>query len=1022
MTPKLLLFSRCLFLKVLILFFFLASLKMAGQTRISTIHTDWNGYWKSTTVTSVGNRPDTENNLLAFEWNSKTYSTGVNDNILNTKSVTYNAQKYRALKIQTLGLDPGGSMYFLQGSKIDGDNAIAKLTPALAGTTSTGTELASRLTDGVNGLTLGTGIANIKAGTAEFKVGTNNLNIAGLNDNIPDLIVTQVAEPGGTADSFKFIDKDGNIVGHSLSTNFGSIAAVGTYSLDLFRADNGATAFTPAATRDIRMLGIETSEFGITAANAASVDRFVVTFSGSSDCAFIAFNTNSLKIAELSLVTKSTLTSCGKVGDKINYTFEVTNVGQVPITDIKVLDLLTGMTITGNPVASLAVGAKVTLTGVYTLTAADVSAGKVVNLPRVTGTDPSLNTVDDVNTPLTTILLTPPTTGALTHVTCSDLGSVVLSDLPASGTWTVERTPGAVTTTGTGATATISGIPAGKYTFTVTTTCFKSPSSAEITITDQSSTTWNGTIWSNGNPNATKGAIFAGPYTITADLTACSCTINSGVNIVVPSGLTLNITNAVTVKTGATLIFQNNSSLLQTNTGTTINSGNISYIRNTAPVRRYDVTYWSTPVTSATYTLHDLSSGTLGDKYYTYDPTNGFIINYNGTSKMTPGVGYLVRAPQTFDIDVPSVFPATFVGVPTNGTVSVTPQNGKWNLIGNPYPSAINADELITNNSTGALYFWTHNTKPSSALPGDGKYNYTSADYAVYSLTGSVSTSGATSTTGYKTAPTGKIAAGQSFFMKASSANPILFINHMRVAGNNDQFFKTTKSNELEKNRLWLNFTNTQGIFKQALVGYIEGATNSWDLNYDAATINGNEYADFYTINDAKKLSIQGRALPFDNTDLIPLGYKTTIAGDFTISIDHADGLFSDQKVYLEDKTTNIIQDLTAGDYTFTTAIGTFNDRFTLRYTNKTLGTGDFENVDKSVLVSVKNKVIKVNSTQESIKEVTVYDISGKVLYNKKKVGSTEFQIPNLQSSNQVLVVKVILDNDYSTTEKVIFE
>ncbi|MTD70562.1 T9SS sorting signal type C domain-containing protein, partial [Flavobacterium sp. LC2016-13] len=113
--------------------------------------------------------------------------------------------------------------------------------------------------------------------------------------------------------------------------------------------------------------------------------------------------------------------------------------------------------------------------------------------------------------------------------------------------------------------------------------------------------------------------------------------------------------------------------------------------------------------------------------------------------------------------------------------------------------------------------------------------------------------------------------------------------------------------------------------------------------------------------------------------------------------------------------------DLTQSDYKFTTAVGTFADRLVLRYTNKTLGTGDFENIENGLLVTVKEKTIKVLSSKENIKEVTVYDVSGKLLYNKKKVANTELQIQNLQSSNQVLLVKVTLENNFTTTKKIIF-
>ncbi|WP_149205978.1 DUF7507 domain-containing protein [Flavobacterium johnsoniae] len=1021
MCPKSLLFIRSLFLKSIVLFFFFISLQVSGQSAVTRIITDWKGYWSSTGLTGVGNRPDDVNNLLAFTWNGTIYSTGVNNTILNNNAVTYNPQRFRALKIQNLGSTT--SMYFLQGSMIDGSASTATLVPPIAGATATGAELASRLTDGVNGLTLGTGVANIKAGVAEFKIGTNNLNSSGIGDGIPDLIVTQVAEPGGTPDTFKFIDASGNTVGNQLSINFISVNAVGTYSLDLFKMD-GTYGFTPAATRDIRVLGIETSEFGITAANASQVDRFVVTFSGNSDCAFIAFNTNSLKIAELGLIKRASMPSCGKAGDVINYTFDIKNTGEVPITDITVTDPMPGVIITGNPISSLAVGATATVTGTYTITASDVNLGRVVNSAKVTGTDPSLNLVEDIsgqtftdNIPTSIDLLAPPVIGTINNTGCAALGTVELTNLP-SGNWTIERSPGLITTTGSGTTTTITGLTAGTYTFRVTnSTGCKSPASANAVVTDQSSTTWNGTAWSNGTPNATKAAVFNGAYSITADLTVCACTVNSPVNLVVPSGITLHVVNALTVNSGASLTFNNNSSLLQTNTGTNINSGNITYRRDTQPVRRYDFTYWSTPVTSTpAFTLANLSPATLLDKYYSYDPAAGWIISFNGILPMAKGSGYIVRSPQTFDIVTPAVYPASFVGVPNNGNVTVNVVPNSFNLIGNPYPSAVNAFQLLSANSTiGSLYFWMHNAPPSNAVSGDATYNYTSSDYAVFNSSGGVTTSNAAQT------PAGYIAAGQAFFTNNGAGNSILFTNNMRVSGNNSQFYKTTGTDNIERNRIWLNFANKEGAFKQLLVGYIDGATNNWDLQYDAETMDANTYTDFYSINQNMSLTIQGRGLPFENSDVIPLGYKTTIAGDFTISIDHVDGFFDNQNVYLEDKTTGAVSDLKAQDYTFKTQAGTFTDRFTLRYTNKTLGTGDFENVKDGLLISVKDKTIKVTSAKENIKEVNIFDITGKLIYNKKKVGNTELSISNLQSADQVLLVKVNLENNAQVTRKIVF-
>ncbi|MDQ6471268.1 T9SS sorting signal type C domain-containing protein [Flavobacterium sp. LHD-80] len=1005
---------------------------MSAQSDITRIYTDWKGYWTSNKATLEGNRPDDANNLLAFTWKNTTYSTGVNNTILDTKGVTYTPQKFRALKIQTLGSST--STYFLQGSMIDALPTTAKLEPSISGSTATGAELASRLTDGSFGLSLGTGIANIPVGKAEFKIGTNNLNLTGLNDGFPDLIVTQVADPGGSAsaDIFKFVDAAGNTVGNEISFVFGPVQVVGTYSLDLFKMDGTLSNFAPASTRDIRILGIETSSFGITNANAAQVDRFVVSFSGSSDCAFIAFNRNSLKIAELTLAKKATLSDCGKLGDKVNYEFEVTNTGEVTITDIHVTDPDLGTAITGNPITSLAPGAKVTLTGVHTITSTEVNLGKVINNVKVTGTDPSLNTVEDLSIPLTTILLTPPSVGTITNITCAASGTVILNDLPATGTWTLERSPSGSPIYGNGTSTTISNLPTGTYTFKVTnSTGCKSPASAEVKITNQSSTTWNGTTWSSGNPDITKNVIFTGAYSITTDLEACSCTINSGINLIVPSGKTLTLVNALTVASGSSLTFENNSSLLQTNTGTNINSGKISYERITPPIRQADYTYWSTPVQGQT--PGGISPLTDPSKIYWHSGSGW--VSMSKTDVMTIARGYIIRGPENYSNTSRVAYKAIFSGVPNNGTVTTQSFDAnKFYLVGNPYPSALDADKFINGNINrlqGTLYFWTHNTP---VVLGSA-YEYGDDDYATYNLTGSVRTAvpaGSSNSANNNARPSGYIGAGQAFFAGTKSAGTLVFTNDMRAGGLdsngkplNGQFYKPGKDSKttgLEKHRVWLNMTNTEGAFKQLMVGYVEGATDGYESIFDGATFDGNKYLDFYSVNETKKLSIQGRSLPFKDTDVVPLGYRTTINGDFTIAIDEADGNMTIQKIYLEDKTTSVIHDLTASNYTFTTVAGTFTDRFVLRYTNKSLGTGDFENIENGVLVSVKDKTVKVLSSKENLKEVNIYDISGKLLYNKTKIDSNELQVSNLQSSNQVLIVKVTLENDFTVSKKIIFQ
>ncbi|MBL0736418.1 T9SS sorting signal type C domain-containing protein [Flavobacterium sp. GN10] len=502
-----------------------------------------------------------------------------------------------------------------------------------------------------------------------------------------------------------------------------------------------------------------------------------------------------------------------------------------------------------------------------------------------------------------------------------------------------------------------------------------------------------------------------------ADLTVCSCTINPNITLTVPKDITLTVDENINVGTGGKLLIQSGGSFLQTSTNKNMFTGSSTafQIERTTKIRRFDLTYWSVPVDNPDFKMNTLSPETLFDKYSYWSSDFKWATDLYGKMAMKPGIGYSIRGPQSFSIETPAEFIGKFFGTPNNGDIPISTTADKYLLIGNPYPSAIDGRKFITDNGdVGALYFWTHVSLPKKA-EGSNTYKYSSPDYAVFTLLGSTR-----ATTGGEN-PTGYIGVGQGFFIKPKVTS-VKFNNGQRIKAQNSQFFKTTsKEAAIEVNRLWLNLSNTDDAYKQILIGYAEGATNSFDYNYDAVTLAGNSYVDFYTINEAQKLSIQARSLPFDNTERIPLGYKSVAETQLTISIDHADGFFSQQAVYLEDKTTGTITDLRASNYTFKTGIGTFTDRFVLRYTNKTLGTDDFENTTNGVLVAVKSKVINVSSGTENIKEVQIYTIGGQIIYNKNKIDSKELKIENLYSSNQVLLAKVILENGHIVTKKIIF-
>jgi uncharacterized repeat protein (TIGR01451 family) len=92
-------------------------------------------------------------------------------------------------------------------------------------------------------------------------------------------------------------------------------------------------------------------------------------------------------------------------GDTIQYTFRVTNGGNVPLGSIAVVDPLAGTVSCAATVLAPAAFTDCAANAVYTITASDEAANVVTNTARATGTDPDAGVVesdpDSTNTPVT---------------------------------------------------------------------------------------------------------------------------------------------------------------------------------------------------------------------------------------------------------------------------------------------------------------------------------------------------------------------------------------------------------------------------------------------------------------------------------------------------------------------------------------------------------------------------------------------------------------------------------------------
>ncbi len=535
---------------------------------------------------------------------------------------------------------------------------------------------------------------------------------------------------------------------------------------------------------------------------------------------------------------------------------------------------------------------------------------------------------------------------------------------------------------------------------------------------------WTGT-WNPAPPSSNTKVYLAQNYNtaINGSISACSVSLAEGKTMTVAPNTYLEVQHDIL--NNGTMVIENSGSLIQVDNAAKFIGNPITLKRLSRPMRGLDYVYWGSPMSNS------VTIPTAFDKKYRWDLTGAQEGSWVGiTTPPAVGNGFIARVSSAFasQYTEPTPIEFPFVGWPNSGPITVNANvfdggdvntdSGNSILLANPYPGAIEANALLLQHpQIVKLLFWTSVT----IYTGTGQYQV--ADYATWNLSGGTKPE---SSEDLGLTPNGYIASGQGFFAQVTADANITFQNSMRLKNNNTQFFKSAQpgkeNNETEKHRLWISLSNNKDAFRQLMLGYIEGATNAMDTQYDATSYTQNEI-DIYTLLGKEELAIQGRALPFTEQESIPIGYKTTTGGTYTITLTATDGNVATlEKVFLKDNLTKTIHNLKEGNYTFETNPGTVNNRFEVCFTEQTSTTNPIVPIKNEITVWSEENQIHINSLSSPMQSVEVYDVFGTLVWSKTNIQSTTAVTKPINTANRFLIVKVTTENNQIITKKIIFK
>jgi len=539
-------------------------------------------------------------------------------------------------------------------------------------------------------------------------------------------------------------------------------------------------------------------------------------------------------------------------------------------------------------------------------------------------------------------------------------------------------------------------------------------------------------------------------YNLQIDITAAS---TNGVSVA--DNFALNIANSINFISGD-LRLLGEAQLIQSHTGVnsnTIVSGKL-ILDQQGYNSAYQYNYWSSPISNAgsfsllggkfdgsdsavnpfNPTQISFNSGspfnglpsvldgsnnvvtplTINTRWlYKYTRGNGSYsdwISLDENSPIFPGEGYIMKGTNAITANQNYVF----YGEPNNGNYNFPITLGEQSLLGNPYPSALDANKFISDNLTvlDALYFWVDG--------GSTSHNLTDylGGYAIRNLTGGTPPSIASplisgiGNSGTVTAPTQYVAVAQGFFIDAIGSGNITFNNSQRIfkteASGDAVFYRSTNNTIGDDQYIRLGYEDPEGFHRQLLLGFLpeSPADTRYNPGYDAV-IAGNRNDDMFFIienNYDKRYAIQGVNSFIDDMEF-PIGVTISETGSHQIILDEIVNF--NNPIYLKDNYLNTYHDLSQSRFYVNLPIGNYFDRYSIVFKTPTLSVSNPTINNVNVFYDGINNIVITNIKDIELNNIEIYNVIGQqILMIKNNLNNQDrIEIPFNETDGVYLIV-----------------